>query len=172
MCDVIYVAFRDQLWNLCDFLKSLCVYVCTCVCVCVCGCVCVCVCVCAHMCTLLTECNDLWIQQNIFCYMINATLNLYTSPQYKYSGIYWNHFVRLSSCPCVQVRPDDISCTIQAFLTKLGMVVNYYEAECHEQKSVYNLQCQSHSEGLYTQNMITFTISSKLLVHLQPNLVW
>ena len=34
------------------------------------------------------------------------------------------------------------------------------------------LQSQGHSEGLYDQNMTIFTISSKLLVDLQPNLVW
>ena len=31
-------------------------------------------------------------------------------------------------------------------------------------------QCQGHSEGLYNQNMTISTISSKLLVRLQPNL--
>ena len=34
------------------------------------------------------------------------------------------------------------------------------------------LKYQGHSEGLYNQNMTIFTISSKLLVSLQPNLVW
>ena len=38
-------------------------------------------------------------------------------------------------------------------------------------KLVHYLQCQGHSEGLYNQSMTMFTISSKLLVCLQPNLV-
>ena len=51
------------------------------------------------------------------------------------------------------------------------MVVYYREVMCHAEKLVHYLQCQGHSEGLHNQNMTIFTISSKLLVHLQPNLV-
>ena len=40
---------------------------------------------------------------------------------------------------------------------------------CHAEKLVHYLQC---SQGLYNRNMTIFTIFSKLLVHLQPNLVW
>ena len=57
------------------------------------------------------------------------------------------------------------------FFTKLGMVVCYHEVMCHAEKLVYYLQCQGHSEGLDKQNMTVSTISSKLLFHLQPNLV-
>ena len=39
-------------------------------------------------------------------------------------------------------------------------------------KLVHCLQCQGHSEGLYNQNMTISTLSSKLLVCLQPNLVF
>ena len=56
--------------------------------------------------------------------------------------------------------------------TKLGMVVYYHEAMCHTEKLVHYLQCQGHSKGLYNQNMTIFTMSSRLLVCLQPNLVW
>ena len=41
---------------------------------------------------------------------------------------------------------------------------------CNAEKLVHHLQCQGNSEGLCNQNMTIFTISSKLLVHLQPNL--
>ena len=41
-----------------------------------------------------------------------------------------------------------------------------------KQKLVHHRQCQGHSEGLYNQNMTISTISSKLLVRLQSNLVW
>ena len=51
------------------------------------------------------------------------------------------------------------------------MVVYYREAECHAKKLVHYLQCQGQSKGLCKQNMTIFTISSKLLVRLQPNLV-
>ena len=47
----------------------------------------------------------------------------------------------------------------------------YHEAMCHVEKLVHYLQCQGYNEGLYSQNMTIFTISYKLLVHLQPNLV-
>ena len=57
------------------------------------------------------------------------------------------------------------------FFTKLCMVVYYYEAMCHVEKLVHYLQCQDHSKGLYNQYMTNFTIPSKLLVHLQPNMV-
>ena len=52
------------------------------------------------------------------------------------------------------------------------MVVYYHEAMCHAEKLVHHLQCQGHSKGLYNQKLTVFTVSSKLLVHLQPNLVW
>ena len=51
------------------------------------------------------------------------------------------------------------------------MVVYYNEAMCHVQKLVYCLQCQGHREGLYNQNVTIFTVCSKLLVCLQPNLI-
>ena len=51
------------------------------------------------------------------------------------------------------------------------MVVYHYEANCQAEKVVHYRQCQGHSEGLYNQNMTISTISSKLLVCLQPNLV-
>ena len=51
------------------------------------------------------------------------------------------------------------------------MVACYHEAKCHAENLVQYLQCQGHSEGLYNQNMTISTISSKLLVHLQSNLV-
>ena len=51
------------------------------------------------------------------------------------------------------------------------MVVYYHEAMYHEEKMVQYLQCQGHSEGLYNQNTTIFTVCSKLLVRLQPNLV-
>ena len=55
---------------------------------------------------------------------------------------------------------------------KLGIVVYYHEAVCHAEKLVHYLQCQGHSDGLYNQNMTICTVSAKLLVCLQPNLVW
>ena len=34
-------------------------------------------------------------------------------------GVYWNHYIRLSICPCVRFCPDDISWTVQPFLINL-----------------------------------------------------
>ena len=56
--------------------------------------------------------------------------------------------------------------------TKLGIVLYYHESVCNAEKLVHYLQCQGHSKGLYDQNMTMFTVSSKLLVHLQTSLVW
>ena len=84
--------------------------------------------------------------------------------------------ITLSVCPSVVLSVSPIvsaqyllnhSTIFLIFLfTKLGMVV-YYD----EKKLVHYLQCQGHSGGLYNQNMIIFTIFSKVLVRLQPNLV-
>ena len=52
------------------------------------------------------------------------------------------------------------------------MVVYYHEAMCHVEKLVHYLQCQGHSEGLHYQNMTIFTVSSKLLVRFQSDLVF
>ena len=57
------------------------------------------------------------------------------------------------------------------FFTKLGMVVYYHEAMCPVEKLVHYLHCQGHSKGLYDENKTIFTVSSKLLVRLPPNLI-
>ena len=72
----------------------------------------------------------------------------------------------------VNVCPDNIFWTTDHFDTKLDMVRQHHEPKCHEEKLVCCLQCQGHSEGLYNQNMIISTLSSNLLVCLQPNSVW
>ena len=51
------------------------------------------------------------------------------------------------------------------------MVVYYHEAICLAEKLVHYLQCQGHSESVYNQNWTVFTISAKLLIRLQLNLV-
>ena len=38
------------------------------------------------------------------------------------------------------------------------MVVYYHGAMCHAQKLVHDFQCQGHSEGLYNQDLIIFTV--------------
>ena len=83
-------------------------------------------------------------------------------------------FVSMIFSLCVWLCPLSISWTAQPFffLTNFGMVVYYHEVICHVEKLVHYLQCQGHSEGLYNQNMIISAVSSKLLVCLQPNLIW
>ena len=54
---------------------------------------------------------------------------------------------------------------------KPGMVMQHHKPKCHAEKLVHCVQCQGHSEGFYIQNMTISVVSSKLLVHLQPNLV-
>ena len=78
----------------------------------------------------------------------------------------------------VNVCPDDIFsvCPIVSaqyplnFSTFFFMVVCYREAMCHPEKLVVYFECQGHSEGVYNQYMTVFTLSSKLLVHLQKKL--
>ena len=62
---------------------------------------------------------------------------------------------------------DDVFWTTEDFVTKLCMFMQHHEPECHAEKLV---QWPGHTEGLCNQNMTVFTISSKLLVHLQINL--
>ena len=52
-------------------------------------------------------------------------------------GIYWNHCVHLSFCQSVWFY--------RLFITKLGMVVYYHEAECLEEKNVL-LSSRSQSQ--------------------------
>ena len=51
------------------------------------------------------------------------------------------------------------------------MMKYYLEVMCPTEKLVHYLQCQGNSKGLYKQNMTISTISSKLQICLQPNLV-
>ena len=101
--------------------------------------------------------------------------DLFTHPPLvSRGGIYFNHFVHLSVCNSVSVSnhvcwisPESLN---HFFLTKFGMGVYYHEVMCHVNKLVHYIQCQC--ESLYNQNQTIFTISSTLLVHLQPNMVW
>ena len=72
----------------------------------------------------------------------------------------------------VKVCPDRIFWTTEHFVAKPGMVMQPHKPKCHAEKNVHYLQCQGHSEGLYNQNMTICAVSSKLLVTLQPNLIW
>ena len=72
----------------------------------------------------------------------------------------------------VHVCSDDIFWITEHFVFKPGMVMQHHKPEYHAEKLVHCVQCQGHSEGLYNQNMIISAVSSKLLVGLQPNLVW
>ena len=80
---------------------------------------------------------------------------LYPSIQGKYIGI--TPSVRLCVCIC----SDNISRTAQLFLTKLVMVVYYYEVVCCAENLVHCSECQVHSKCSYNQNM-TISIFSNL----------
>ena len=62
-----------------------------------------------------------------------------------------------------------LNCLIICY--QIWYVVYYHEVMCLAEKLVHFLQCQGHSKGLYKQNLTIFTISYKLLVLLQPNLL-
>ena len=58
------------------------------------------------------------------------------------------------------------------FLTKLSMVMQQQQPDCHAEITMFcYLQGQGHSEGPYDQNMTLSTMSSELLILWQPNLV-
>ena len=44
---------------------------------------------------------------------------------------------------------DDVFWSADHFVTKLGMIMQQHEPECHAEKLVHCLQCQDHSEGIY-----------------------
>ena len=52
-----------------------------------------------------------------------------------------------------------------------NVVMQHQDPSVLQKKLVHCLQCQGHSEGLRDQNMTISTISSKVLVCLQPNLI-
>ena len=56
-------------------------------------------------------------------------------------------------------------------VTKLNMVMQHHEPECHVKNSCLLSSSQCNSEGSYDQNVILFYSSSDLLTLWQSNLV-
>ena len=73
-------------------------------------------------------------------------------------------------CPIVS-RRSLLNCSTSFNQTWYGGVLSWGRVLCRK-KMVHYLLCPGHSQGLYNQNMTMSTVSSKLLVHLQPNMVW
>ena len=61
----------------------------------------------------------------------------------------------------------DIFRTTRPFVNKLHMMICNHKLQCHAEFSFFYLQCQGHSEDLYSQMMTDFTISSELMILLQ-----
>ena len=123
-----------------------------------------CVCVCAHVCVQI----------------LGSSLFIPPPPIWG-GGVYQNHFV------CLLVRLSVVlsMCAIMSTQYLLNsstfffLILNqtpygdvFHEVICHAEKLFNYLQCQGHSEGLCNQNFAIITVSSKLPVGLQPNLVW
>ena len=71
----------------------------------------------------------------------------------------------------IEYFSDDIFWTIYTFLAKFGMVINHHEPECQAKRTCFVLlSSRSRSQGSYSRKMAS-TISSKLLILLQPNLM-
>ena len=141
-----------------------------CVCAHACLYACIIVCVCLYVCEWLSGLSQS-VRVFFVCFVM---IVLFISPCINRGGGVGSMLesllsVRLSVCLSLSGR---YLLHRSTFLTKLGMVVYYHEAECHAQKLVHYLQCQGHSKGLNKQNMSISFISTKLLVHLQPNLIW
>ena len=49
----------------------------------------------------------------------------------------------------VNVHLDEISSTVEPFVTKLGMVPHFHGPECRARRLVCCLQVQGHSEGSF-----------------------
>jgi len=60
---------------------------------------------------------------------------------------------------------------VDPFVTRLGMVMHHHELEFNTKQFLCYVQGQGHSEGLYDPNVPISTISSELVVLLQPNVV-
>ena len=66
-----------------------------------------------------------------------------------------------------------LNCRTFFFFTKLGMVMQHQESEGHAEKKNCLLSSRSRLQwGLIMINIWLSTISSKLSIPLQPNLVW
>ena len=105
-------------------------------------------------------------------------------------NLVWSYIIKKPECPvnkigllCSRSRsqqkirmsmnlcPDNIFSTAEHFLIEFGMRRHHYELECHAEKLLCYLHCQSHSEGSYDQNITVSTLSLELLTIVQPNLV-
>ena len=78
-----------------------------------------------------------------------------------------------SVCPIVsaQYLLNRSNTFFLSFSTTFGMVVYYHEAMCPAENLVTVFNVKVTAGGLHNQNMTIFTISSKLLVRLEPNWV-
>ena len=85
-------------------------------------------------------------------------------------GVHWDHCVRLSIFLSVRLSVHMSIFVLTIFPVILGMVV-FVMKQSVMQKLVHYLQGHDHSKGFYNQNVTIATISSKLLIHLQPNMV-
>ena len=73
----------------------------------------------------------------------------------------------------VNVFLNDIFWTSEHFVTKLGMVMQHHEPECHAGKrmfSIFKVKVTARAHN-YNQNMALSSISSELLISWQPNSV-
>ena len=95
----------------------------------------------------------------------------------------WNHSLCPYIWPSVHMSVCHPLCVSNFVLTISPELLNHFEPNLiwwciitwqsiRQKKTGSLLQCQGHREGLYNQNVTISTISSKLLVRLQPNLVW
>ena len=107
-----------------------------------------------------------------FCHLLYGQSSYYNTPLPIYTRGYIGFTLSIGSSVRVSDRVRLMSPELlNYFFTQLDMVLYYHDAMCHAEKLVHYLQCQGHNKGLYNQSMTVFTISSKLLVHLRPNLV-
>ena len=73
----------------------------------------------------------------------------------------------------VNVCLDDIFWTAEHFVTKLGMVIQHCDPDCHAEKelsAVFKVKVMASAH--YDQKMDLPAITSELLIPGQPNLVW
>ena len=73
----------------------------------------------------------------------------------------------------VNVCPDDIFWTTEHFVTKPSIVMQHHKPECHAEKKWFTVFNVKVTARVYIIKIwLFFALSSKLLVCLQPNLVW
>ena len=138
----------------------------------------VCVCVCMHTCVYVhVYVCVLWRLETFYLMpMFSLSAFSYHTTPYRFrgEGVYWNHFVRMSVCRsgCVSDHVHSVS-PEPLYHILPNLVWRCITTRCIMQKNWFIIYNAKFTARVYIIKIwLFFSISSKLLVCLQPNLVW